>query len=227
MSKIIIFQSDNEYAEYISFYLSQEQCRIWKPYEEDEVLRLIDEEEIELLIMDLRDGKRSIDFLATIRKRFLLPILVLSDLKEEEWKLMAFGQGADDYITKSCSILELMARIKVQLRRYFILSRTRQNIDCTYQIDELLIDDKNKHVSVSGQEVRLTPIEYKILKLLVEERGKVLSIEQIYERIWKMRAIGADNTVAVHIRHIREKIEPNPKQPRYLKVVWGAGYRVG
>lgn len=227
MSNIIIFESDYEYSEYISFYLSQEECRIWKPCEEEEVMRLIEEEGVELLIMDLRDGKKSIEFLANIRKKFLLPILILSGRMEEEWKLMAFEQGADDYVMKSCSMLELIARIKVQLRRYFVLKKIRQSENCIYQIDGLSIDDNRKQVSVSGQEVKLTPIEYKILKLLVEEKGKVLSIEEIYERIWKMRAVGADNIVAVHIRHIREKIEPNPNQPHYLKVVWGAGYRIG
>ena len=126
-----------------------------------------------------------------------------------------------------CNPLELLARIKSQLRRYTQLVNMCANIDKIYQVDGLVIDDNTRQVFVDHKEVRLTPIEYKILKLLVQERGRVLSIAQIYEAIWHMQAIGADNTIAVHIRHIREKIEQNPKEPRYLKVVWGTGYKVG
>ena len=130
-------------------------------------------------------------------------------------------------MVSGCSPLELLARVKSQLRRYTQLSNMRANINQIYKVDELEIDDNLRKVSVEGREVKLTPIEYSILKLLVQERGKVLSIEQIYEEIWQMEPIGADNTIAVHIRHIREKIERNPRQPRYLKVVWGAGYKIG
>jgi DNA-binding response OmpR family regulator len=121
----------------------------------------------------------------------------------------------------------LLARIKSQLRRYRQLTDENDRIAGIYRIDGLEINDTTREVSVDGRDVRLTPIEYNILKLLVQERGKVISIDRIYETIWHMRAVGADNTVAVHVRHIREKIESNPKEPRYLKVVWGTGYRVG
>lgn len=130
-------------------------------------------------------------------------------------------------MVNGCNPLELLARIKSQLRRYTQLVNMCANIDKIYQVDGLVIDDNTRQVFVDHKEVRLTPIEYKILKLLVQERGRVLSIAQIYEAIWHMQAIGADNTIAVHIRHIREKIEQNPKEPRYLKVVWGTGYKVG
>ena len=140
---------------------------------------------------------------------------------------MALNAGADDYVVNGCNPLELLARIKSQLRRYTQLVNMCANIDKIYQVDGLVIDDNTRQVFVDHKEVRLTPIEYKILKLLVQERGRVLSIAQIYEAIWHMQAIGADNTIAVHIRHIREKIEQNPKEPRYLKVVWGTGYKVG
>ena len=123
--------------------------------------------------------------------------------------------------------LELLARVKSQLRRYTQLVNLCESIDSIYRVDGLEINDRNRTVTVEGREVKMTPIEYKILRLLVQERGKVLSISQIYESIWHMQAIGADNTIAVHIRHIREKIESNPKEPRYLKVVWGTGYKVG
>jgi DNA-binding response OmpR family regulator len=140
---------------------------------------------------------------------------------------MALNAGADDYVTADCNPLELLARVKSQLRRYSQLANLRTNIDCIYRVDGLEVNDVYRRVTVDGREVKLTPIEYQILKLLVQERGRVLSISQIYESIWHMQAIGADNTIAVHIRHIREKIEYNPKEPRYLKVVWGTGYKVG
>ena len=132
-----------------------------------------------------------------------------------------------DYVTADCNPLELLARIKSQLRRYIQLVNLCANIDRIYKVDELVIDDIQRKVTVEGRNVRLTPIEYKILRLLVQQKGKVFSNSQIYENIWHMQAIGADNTIAVHIRHIREKIEKNPKDPRYLKVVWGNGYKVG
>ena len=126
-----------------------------------------------------------------------------------------------------CNPLELIARIKSQLRRYLQLSNISENLENIYRVDGLVIDDVSRKVFVDDKEVRLTPIEYKILKLLVLEKGKVLSVEEIYESIWHLRAVGADNTIAVHIRHIREKIEANPKEPKYVKVVWGTGYKVG
>ena len=126
-----------------------------------------------------------------------------------------------------CNPLELIARIKSQLRRYLQLSNISENLENIYRVDGLVIDDVSRKVFVDDKEVRLTPIEYKILKLLVLKKGKVLSVEEIYESIWHLRAVGADNTIAVHIRHIREKIEANPKEPKYVKVVWGTGYKVG
>ena len=168
-----------------------------------------------------------IEMIADIRKKSSVPIIIVSADGAESTKIMALNAGADDYVTVSCNPLELLARVKSQLRRYTQLVNVCANIDRIYKVDELVIDDMKRKVSVEGREVKLTPIEYKILRLLVQERGKVLSISQIYESIWHMQAIGADNTIAVHIRHIREKIERDPKEPRYLKVVWGTGYKVG
>ncbi len=130
-------------------------------------------------------------------------------------------------MTMPCNPLELLARIKSQIRRYTQMANLCENINRIYRVDDLEIDDIKRKVTVADREVYLTPIEYKILRLLVKEKGRVLSIDQIYEAIWNMQAIGADNTIAVHIRHIREKIESNPKEPHYLKVVWGTGYKVG
>ena len=139
----------------------------------------------------------------------------------------SLNAGADDYVVYPCNPLELIARIKSQLRRYLQLSNISENLENIYRVDGLVIDDVSRKVFVDDKEVRLTPIEYKILKLLVLKKGKVLSVEEIYESIWHLRAVGADNTIAVHIRHIREKIEANPKEPKYVKVVWGTGYKVG
>lgn len=191
----------------------------------------LEEDDIHLLIMDVDLQEKGfvsgIEIIADIRKRSSVPIIIVSADGKESTKIMALNAGADDYVTVNCNPLELLARVKSQLRRYTQLVNMCANIDRIYEVGELVIDDIRRKVSVEGREVRLTPIEYKILRLLVQERGKVLSITQIYESIWHMQAIGADNTIAVHIRHIREKIESNPREPRYLKVVWGTGYKVG
>lgn len=184
-------------------------------------LMLID---VELEAKGLGSG---IELIADLRKKSRLPIIVVSGQAAETAKIMALNAGADDYVTAGCNPLELLARVKSQLRRYIQLANLCANIDSIYRVDGLEINDIRRTVSVEGREVKLTPIEYKILRLLVQQKGRVLSIGQIYESIWHMQPIGADNTIAVHIRHIREKIESNPKEPRYLKVVWGTGYKVG
>ena len=173
---------------------------------------------------DIWDG---LEYVKQIREISNIPLLVVSDKKDESSKILALNAGADDYCSTDCSPLELLARVKSQLRRYLALIKMCDNIEHIYKVDDLEIDDNTRKVTVGRREVKLTPIEYKILRLLVMERGKVLSIDQIYRAIWKMQPVGADNTIAVHIRHIREKIEENPKEPRYLKVVWGTGYKVG
>ena len=161
-----------------------------------------------------------------VREFSSAPIIMLSARSEDMDKIMGLNMGADDYITKPFNPLELMARVKSQLRRYMKLSNHTGDDVVTYQVGGMLINDDTKEVTIDGELVKLTPIEYNILLLLVKNRGKVFSIEQIYENIWNEEAIGADNTVAVHIRHIREKIEINPKDPKYLKVVWGVGYKI-
>ncbi len=162
-----------------------------------------------------------------IRETNSIPIIILSAKSEDADKILGLNIGADDYMTKPFNPLELVARVKSQLRRYTQLggnvSSTQETI---YEVGGLRINDDLKEVTVDGEMVRLTPIEYNILLLLMKNQGRVFSINQIYESIWNEDAIGADNTVAVHIRHIREKIEINPKEPRYLKVVWGVGYKI-
>ena len=160
-----------------------------------------------------------------IRKESSVPIIILSAKTEDSDKILGLNIGADDYVTKPFNPLELVARVKSQLRRVEVLSNNVPS-DVIYKAGGLEINDDLKKVTVDGEEVRLTPIEYNILLLLMKNKGKVYSINQIYENIWNEEAIGADNTVAVHIRHIREKIEINPKDPRYLKVVWGVGYKI-
>jgi len=156
-----------------------------------------------------------------------MPIIILSAKSEDADKILGLNVGADDYVTKPFNPLELVARVKSQLRRYTQLGSTVDHTDQeVYEAGGLMINDDLKEVTVDGEPVKLTPIEYNILLLLVKNQGKVFSIDQIYERIWNEDAIGVDNTVAVHIRHISEKIEINPKEPRYLKVVWGVGYKV-
>ena len=161
-----------------------------------------------------------------IRENSSIPIIILSAKTEDSDKILGLNIGADDYVEKPFNPLELVARVKSQLRRYTQLGNAAESSDSIYTVGGLSINDDLKEVTVDGEVVKLTPIEYNILLLLVKNQGKVFSINQIYESIWNEDAIGADNTVAVHIRHIREKIEINPKEPRYLKVVWGVGYKI-
>lgn len=185
-------------------------------------------ENVKLLITDIElkdsDGIEAIRQICRISS---IPVIVLSRDDSEWMKVEALNAGADDYVVYPCNPLELIARIKSRLRRYLRFCNVTENLEHIYRVDGLVIDDAARKVYVDEKEVKLTPIEYKILKLLVLERGKVLSVEEIYESIWHLKAIGADNTIAVHIRHIREKIEANPKEPKYVKVVWGTGYKVG
>lgn len=189
-------------------------------------------EKIHLMLIDVAlDDKgwdKGIEMIASLRKSSSIPLIVVSAQSAETAKIMALEAGADDYVTADCNPLELLARVKSQLRRYTQLVNMCANIDRIYRVDGLVIDDMQRTVTVDGRSVRLTPIEYKILRLLAQQRGKVFSNSQIYESIWHMQSIDSDNnTIAVHIRHIREKIESNPREPRYLKAVWGNGYKVG
>lgn len=228
MRNVLICNKDYDTVEAIGLYLTQEGYVVFRAYDGEEVLRIIREEKIHLMITDTQLPKENgIAVVAKIRESNSLPIIVLSEKDGEADKISALNAGADDYVVNSCSLLELTARVKSQLRRYTQLKNMSDEIKHIYEVGGLVIDDDTRSVTVEGREVRLTPIEYKILALLARDKGRVYSIDQIYETIWNMRAIGADNTIAVHIRHIREKIENNPKKPKYLKVVWGTGYKVG
>ena len=228
MFKILVCDDDKEIVEAIEIYLTQEGYEVLKAYDGEEAIQTLKKEHVDLLIMDVMmprlDGIRAT---LKIREENSLPIIILSAKSEDADKIMGLNIGADDYVTKPFNPLELVARAKSQLRRYTQLGSTVQDEKKeVYEVGGLSINDELKEVTVDGESVRLTPIEYNILLLLVKNQGKVFSIDQIYENIWNEEAIGADNTVAVHIRHIREKIEINPKEPRYLKVVWGGGYKI-
>lgn len=228
MYKILVCDDDREIVEAIEIYLSQEGYQILKAYDGIEALEILEKEEVNLLIIDVMmprlDGIRAT---LKIREKNSLPIIILSAKSEDTDKILGLNIGADDYVTKPFNPLELVARVKSQQRRFNELGGTAQEPKETiYKVGGLQINDDLKQVTVDGEFVKLTPIEYNILLLLMKNQGKVFSINQIYESIWNEEAIGADNTVAVHIRHIREKIEINPKDPRYLKVVWGVGYKI-
>lgn len=227
MKNILVCDDDREIVDAIEIYLQQEGYHIFKAYDGEEAIQTLGEQEIHLLIIDVMmpklDGIRAT---LKIREQSSIPIIILSAKSEDADKILGLNIGADDYVTKPFNPLELVARVKSQLRRYTELGNVVESNSHIYQVGGLIINDDLKEVVVDDVAVKLTPIEYNILLLLVKNQGKVFSINQIYESIWNEDAIGADNTVAVHIRHIREKIEINPKEPRYLKVVWGVGYKV-
>lgn len=227
MTNILVCDDDKEIVDAIEIYLQQEGYQIYKAYDGEQAIKILKETNIQLLIIDIMmprlDG---IHATLKIREFSSVPIIFLSAKSEDTDKILGLNMGADDYITKPFNPLELVARVKSNLRRYTQFGSLNVENNALYQVGGLCMNDDTKEVTVDGEPVKLTPIEYNILFLLVKNQGKVFSIDQIYENIWNEEAIGADNTVAVHIRHIREKIEINPKEPRYLKVVWGVGYKV-
>ncbi len=228
MKNILVCDDDRSIVESIEIYLQQEGFHVLKAYDGMQALELLKENEVHLIVMDVMMPK--LDGIRTtlkIRESNNTPIIILSAKTEDADKILGLNVGADDYVSKPFNPLELVARVKSQIRRYTKLGNaTEEEAGQIFQVDGLVINDDLKEVTVDGKPVKLTPIEYNILLLLVRNQGKVFSINQIYENIWNEEAIGADNTVAVHIRHIREKIEINPKEPRYLKVVWGVGYKI-
>ena len=227
MANILVCDDDKEIVDAIEIYLNQDGYNILKAYDGEQAIEILKKEEVHLLIMDIMmpklDGIRAT---LKIRENSSIPIIILSAKSEDTDKILGLNIGADDYITKPFNPLELAARVKSNLRRYTSLGSLNSENKSVYQVGGLVINDDTKQVTVDDEPVKMTPIEYNILLLLVKNQGRVFSINQIYESIWNEDAIGADNTVAVHIRHIREKIEINPKEPRYLKVVWGVGYKI-
>ena len=227
MANILVCDDDREIVDAIEIYLSQDGYKIYKAYDGEQAIQILDKEDIHLLIMDIMmprlDGIRAT---LKIREYSSIPIIILSAKSEDTDKILGLNIGADDYICKPFNPLELVARVKSNLRRYTSLGSLTGENKAIYQVGGLILNDDTKQVTVDDEPVKMTPIEYNILLLLMKNQGRVFSINQIYESIWNEDAIGADNTVAVHSRHIREKIEINPKEPRYLKVVWGVGYKI-
>ncbi len=229
MINILVCDDDKDIVDAIEIYLAPEGYHILKAYDGIQAIEMMRSNDIQLLIMDVMmprmDGIRAT---LKIREESNIPIIILSAKTEDTDKIFGLNVGADDYVTKPFNSLELVARVKSQLRRYTKLGiMTPEAVSNVYRTGGLEINDDMKQVTVDGRVVeKLTPIQYNILLFLTKNKGRVFSIEQIYENIWNEDAINADNTVAVHIRHIREKIEINPKEPRYLKVVWGIGYKM-
>ena len=223
---ILVCDDDREIVNAIEIYLRNEGYDVFKAYDGAEALTVVGKEEIHLILMDIMmpkmDGMRAT---MKIREEKNIPIIMLSAKSEDYDKITGLNVGADDYITKPFNPLELIARVKSQLRRYVNLGSMEKKSDL-FQTGGLVIDDEQKIVEVDGKQIAVTPIEYAILKLLTEHAGRVFSMDQIYETVWNEPAYNPENTVAVHIRRIREKIEINPKNPKYLKVVWGIGYKI-
>ena len=224
----MLLEDDENLNRGIALKLQKEGYQVFSAFQISEAEKLFDENRIDLVISDitLPDGN-GLEFCRKIRNKSKVFVLFLTAMDSEIDMVNGYDAGADDYITKPFNPLELVARVKSQLRRYTQLGNMSQQAEGqVYKCGGLQINDDNKEVTVDGEPIKLTPIEYNILLLLVKNAGKVFSIDEIYEKIWNEEAIGADNTVAVHIRHIREKIEINPREPKYLKVVWGVGYKI-
>jgi len=223
---ILVCDDDKAIVDAIGIYLENEGYKVLKASNGIEAIEIIKDHEIHLIIMDIMMPKMDgITATMKIREENKIPLIMLSAKSEDYDKILGLNLGADDYITKPFNPLELIARVKSQLRRYTTLGslETKNHV---YQTGGLIIDDESKVITVDGEEVHLTPVQYKILKLLTVNAGRVFSIEEIYQKVWNETPVNPENTVAVHIRKIREKIEINPKEPKYLKVVWGIGYKV-
>ena len=229
MYNVLVLDDDKEIVKAIEIYLSKEGYNILKAYNGKQALEILKEnKDIHLIILDIMmpemDG---IETANTIRKDSAIPIIMLSAKSEDYDKIEGLNCGADDYVTKPFNPLELIARVNSQIRRYTHLGSIAQKDEKNvYHSGGLYINDETKIVTVDGNEVKLTPTEYNILKFLTKNKGNVYSIEKIYRNVWEEECYGAENIIAVHIRHIREKIEINPREPKYLKVIWGIGYKI-
>ena len=223
---ILVVDDDEMITEAIEIYLKNEGYNVFKAYDGIEALKILEDEIIHLIIMDIMmpnmDGTRTT---VKIREEKQIPIIMLSAKSEDTDKILVLNLGADDYITKPFNPLELIARVNSQIRRYTRFSSLKEDENLIV-IGGLTLDKESKVVTAEGEVVKLTPLELKIVTLLMENPNRVFSIEEIYERVWNEQVVGSVDTVTVHIRRIREKIEINSKEPRYLKVVWGIGYKI-
>ena len=228
MYNILVCDDDKEIVEAIDIYLTKEGYNIMKAFNGEEALEIVKKNEIHLIILDIMMPKiNGIQVANKIRQDKAIPIIMLSAKSEDYDKINGLNSGADDYVTKPFNPLELIARVNSQIRRYTMLGSIKvEEKNNFYKTGNLEINDSTKDVFVDGRKIKLTPTEYNILKFLTKNKGIVFSINQIYENVWEDEAYGAENIIAVHIRHIREKIEINPKEPKYLKVIWGIGYKI-
>ncbi len=226
MYHILICDDERDIVNALKIYLTDANYMLYEAYNGKEALRIVEKEEIHLVLMDIMmpemDG---IEAMIKIREKSNVPIILLTAKSEDTDKVLGLTVGADDYITKPFNPVEVSARVKSQLRRYMQLGAGNQK-DQALKCGGIELDDKEKRVLLDGVDVSLTPTEYEILKLLMQHPGQVFSPKEIYQKIWNDLPYGSENTVAVHIRHLREKLEINPAEPRYLKVVWGQGYKM-
>ncbi|SCH39821.1 response regulator transcription factor [Romboutsia sp. 1001713B170207_170306_H8] len=229
MYNILIVDDDREIVESIEIYLKNEGFNTYKAYDGIQALDIIMSKEIHLILMDIMRPKLDgIKATIKIREEKNIPIILVSAKSEDTDKIIGLNIGADDYITKPFNLLELVARVNSNLRRYMNLGNY-SNLDVNKEVIKsggLELNTYTKEVKVDGEIIKVTPIEYKILELLLRNKGRVFSIDEIYEKVWQEESFNVENTVAVHIRRIREKIEINPREPKYLKVVWGVGYKI-
>ena len=230
MHTILICDDDRDIVAALKIYLSSENYRLLEAYSGKEALEKLAEEEVHLILMDIMmPGMDGITATAKIRETSNIPILFLTAKSEDTDKILGLNIGADDYITKPFNPLEVIARVKSHLRRYTRLGSVPNREEKTeniFEVGGICLRDEEKTVLVDGERVSLTPIEYNILALLMKNPGKVFSGGEIYRSVWKENPMGNEGAVAVHIRHLREKIEINPSEPRYLKVIWGQGYKI-
>ena len=226
MYKILIVDDERDIVNALKIYLSAPDMRLFEAHTGREALEVMDKEDIQLVLMDIMmpdlDG---ISAMVKIREKSNVPVILLTAKSEDTDIILGLNSGADDYITKPFNPVEVMARVRSALRRYTLLGGGRAKPDCL-RIGGLELNDREKSVTLDGERLSLTPTEYDILKLLMENSGQVFSPKEIYRRVWQDAPYGSENTVAVHIRHLREKTEIDPANPRYLKVVWGQGYKM-
>lgn len=229
MNHVLVVEDDKEIREGVEIYLKSQGYEVFQAADGVEGLEVIEKEDIHLAIVDIMMPRMDgISMVVKLREKYDFPVIFLSAKSEEVDKIMGLNMGADDYVTKPFTPMELLARVNSQLRRYRRFMEKlgdKEENSRIHTVGGLEINEDNVEVTVDGEPVKMTPIEYKILLLLMKNPGRVFSAEEIYERVWNERAINTD-TIMVHVRNIREKIEVNPREPKYLKVVWGVGYKI-
>ncbi len=226
MYSILICDDDRDIRNALKIYLTGEGYKIFEAENGEKALSVIENEDIHLVLMDIMMPKMDgVSATAKLREEYNLPVIFLTAKSEDSDKILGLTAGADDYITKPFNPLEVIARVKAQLRRYAYLGGMEKKEDSVC-VGGIELDDKGKTVTLNGEEISLTPTEFDILRLFIKNPGKVFSSKEIYKAVWSSDPLGAEGTIAVHIRHLREKLEIDPANPRYLKVVWGKGYKL-